>query len=147
MFLGTYRHSVDTKGRLAIPARFREKLPSGSIVAKGAEGCLQLYPPEEWAGEQAAQRLSSSTPAEERRLMRMLFGAAREAEFDAQGRITLSADQRAYAGITNTAWIVGVNNLIEIWNDEGWRRLSDASPDEYTRIQDQVAERRRAERR
>jgi MraZ protein len=76
----------------------------------------------------------------------MMFGAARECEFDAQGRIVLSADQRQYAAITGVAWIVGVNNLIEIWNDEGWRRIGEATPEEYTRIQDQVAERRRAQR-
>ncbi|HYM49643.1 MAG TPA: division/cell wall cluster transcriptional repressor MraZ [Candidatus Limnocylindrales bacterium] len=144
MFLGTYRHSVDTKGRLAIPARFREQLPSGSVIAKGAEGCLQIYPREEWGREQDSQRLSSLSPAEERRLARMMFGAARECEFDAQGRIVLSADHRSYAGITSVAWIVGVNNLIEIWNDEDWRRIGDATAEEYTRIQDQVAERRRA---
>lgn len=144
MFLGTYRHSVDAKGRVAIPARFREQLPTGTIISKGAEGCLQVFPPKEWAREQGLQRLGSLTPAQERRLARMLFGAARECEFDAQGRIVLSGDQRQYAAITNVAWIVGVNNLIEIWNDEAWRRIGDATPDEYTRIQDQVAERRRA---
>jgi len=143
MFLGTYRHAVDSKGRLAIPARFREQLPTGSIISKGAEGCLQVYGPEEWVKEQAALQLTSESPAEERRLTRMRFGAARECEFDAQGRIVLSADQRGYAGITGIAWIVGVNNLIEIWNDENWRRIGEATPEEYTRIQDQVAERRR----
>jgi MraZ protein len=85
------------------------------------------------------------TPAEERRLARMMFGAARECEFDAQGRIVLSADQRQYAGIANAAWVVGVNNLIEIWNEEAWQRIGEATPDEVTRITDQVAERRRAE--
>ena len=144
MFLGTYRHTVDAKGRLAIPARFREQLPSGSIVSKGPDGCLQVFSPDEWSKERTALELSSTSPAEERRLTRMRFGAARECEFDAQGRIVLSSDQRAYAGIGNVAWIVGVNNLIEIWNDEGWRRIGEATPDEYTRIQDQVAERRRA---
>ena len=134
MFLGTYRHSVDAKGRVAIPARFREQLPSGTVISKGAKGCLQ------------GLRLGSTTPAEERRLARMMFGAARECEFDAQGRIVLSADQRQYADITGVAWIVGVNNLIEIWNDEGWRQIGEATPEEYTRIQDQVAERRRAPR-
>jgi len=74
----------------------------------------------------------------------MMFGAARECEFDVQGRIVLSQDQRQYAGISGLAWIVGVNNLIEIWNDEAWRRIGEATPEEYTRIQDQVAERRRA---
>jgi MraZ protein len=144
MFLGTYRHSVDQKGRLAMPARFREQLPAGSIVARGPEGCLQVYPPQEWAREQTEQRLGSGTAAEERRLMRMLFGAARECDFDAQGRILLSPEQRAYAGITTTAWIIGVNNLIEIWNEDAGRRLGEATPEEYTRIQDQVAERRRS---
>jgi MraZ protein len=74
----------------------------------------------------------------------MLFGSARECEFDAQGRIVLSADHRSYAGIGAAAVVVGVNNLIEIWNDEAWRRIGDATPDEYTRIQDRVAERERS---
>ncbi len=144
MFLGTYRHAVDSKGRIAIPARFREQLPAGTIICKGPEGCLQVYPPEEWAKEQANQQLGSMTLAEQRRLTRMMFGAARECEIDSQGRIVVSADHRSYAGIANAAWVVGVNNLIEIWNDEGWRRIGEATPDEFTRIQDQVAERRRA---
>src|SRR2546428_13714666 len=117
MFLGTYRHSVDARGRFAIPARFREQLPTGTVISKGAEGCLQLYPPQEWSQEQGL-RLGSTTPAEERRLARMMFGAARECEFDGQGRIVLPPHQRQYAGISNVAWIVGGNNLIEIWNDD-----------------------------
>src|SRR5437588_7817063 len=145
MFLGKCRHAVDAKGRVAIPARFREQLPTGTVISKGAEGCLQLYPPQEWGREQGL-RLGSTTPAEERRLARMMFGAARECEFDTQGRIVLSTDQRQYAGITNIAWIVGVNNLIEIWNDEQWRRRGEATPEEYTATPDEVAERRRAQR-
>jgi MraZ protein len=145
MFLGTYRHSVDPKGRLAIPAKFREQLPDGSVISKGAEGCLRIHPPDEWGREQAEQRLSSRSPAEDRRLARMTFGAARECEFDAQGRIVLSGDHRSYAGIGSTAWIVGVNNVIEIWNDEDWRRIGEATAEEYTRIQDQVAQRRRTD--
>src|SRR5256886_17208552 len=111
MFLGTYRHSVDAKGRVAIPARFREQLPSGTVISKGAEGCLQVYPPQEWAQEQGL-RLGSTTPAEERRLSRMVFGAARGGEVDSQGRIVLSADQRQYAGLTRLVWLVAVNNIV-----------------------------------
>src|SRR5207244_12522029 len=109
------------------------------------EGGGRRYTRQEGDGRQGRRR-GSTTPAEERRLARMMFGAARECEFDGQGRIVLSADQRQYAGITNVAWIVGVNNLIEIWNDEQWRRIGEATPEEYTRIQDQVVERRRAQR-
>jgi len=143
MFLGTYRHAVDAKGRIAIPARFREQLPSGTIICRGPEGCLQVYPPDQWAREQAALRLSSTSPVQERRHTRIMFGGARECEFDAQGRIILSADHRTYARITNAAVIAGVNNLIEIWNEESWRHVGEATPEELTRIQDDVAERRR----
>src|SRR5438105_9720784 len=117
MFLGTYRHAVDSKGRLAIPARFREQLPTGSIISKGAEGCLQVYGPDEWVKEQSALQLTSESPAEERRLTRMRFGAARECEFDAQGRIGLSADQRGYAGVSGLAGSVGGHNFIGILYD------------------------------
>src|SRR2546423_13476495 len=109
MFLGTYRHAVDAKGRVAIPARFREQLPSGTVISKGAEGCLQVYPPQEWAQEQGL-RLGSTTPAEERRLARMMFGAARGGEIDAPGRLVLSAGPRPYAASTRIAWILRGNN-------------------------------------
>src|SRR2546429_8339212 len=126
MFLGTYRHAVDAKGRLAIPVRLRERLPEGSVISKGAEGCLRIYPPEEWAREQGEQRLTSLSPAEARRLARMMFGAARECEFDAQGRIVLSTDHRSYAGIGSTARGGGRDNRVEIWTHEDRRRLRDA---------------------
>src|SRR5712671_1926251 len=61
MFLGTYRHAVDAKGRLAIPARFREQLPTGTVISKGAEGCLQVYPPKEWARVKDRMRLGWGT--------------------------------------------------------------------------------------
>src|SRR2546429_9761571 len=99
MFLGTYRHSVDAKGRVAIPARFREQLPSGTVISKGAEGCLQVYPPQEWAQEQGL-RLGSTTPAEERRVARLVVRAAPGGAFDAQGRLRLSARRRPYAAVT-----------------------------------------------
>src|ERR1700694_924058 len=73
MFLGTYRHSVDAKGRVAIPARFREQLPSGTVISKGAEGCLQVYPPQEWGQEQGL-RLGSATAAGEGRRPRGALG-------------------------------------------------------------------------
>src|SRR2546428_13569321 len=101
MFLGTYRHAVDAKGRVAIPARFREQLPSGTVISKGAEGCLQVYPPQEWAQEQGL-RLRSTTPGDGRRLPRTRFGAARPRGFDAQARIAPSGHQRQNAAVTRT---------------------------------------------
>src|SRR2546421_13097616 len=103
MFLGTYRHAVDSKGRVAVPARFREQLPTGTAISKGAEGCLQLYPPQEWAREQGL-RLGPPTPAEERRPARRMFAPARGGECHAQGRKALSPDRRPYAGSPAVAW-------------------------------------------
>src|SRR5205085_12364990 len=97
MFLGTYRHAVDSKGRVAVPARFREQLPTGTVISKGAEGFLQVYPPQEWAREQGL-RLGSTTPAEERRLGRTMFGAARECGLDAPGRGLPAAAQPQHDG-------------------------------------------------
>jgi len=140
MFLGTYRHSVDAKGRLAIPARIRENLPGGSTVVNGPDGCLQIYPPQEWARTVEKFQVSSASPATRRNYMRQLFASARECEFDRQGRVILSAQHRQYAGIEANAVIVGVNNLVEIWSEARWRDVGEKSPDDFTHLVDQIAD-------
>jgi MraZ protein len=143
MFLGTYRHSLDAKGRLAIPARMRENLPGGSTVVNGPEGCLQIYPPEEWDRVVQQFKVSSSSASAQRSYMRQLYSSARECEFDRQGRIILSAQHRQYAAIGSSAVVVGMNNLVEIWSEERWREVGEKGPDDFTQLVDRIAESQR----
>ena len=122
MFSGTYRFRVDAKGRLAIPVRFRGELPVGSHISIGPETALVIYPPDEWArlGQQLPAPLSA-TP-EQRTLVRLLNSLAIPAEFDAQGRVTLSQEQRRWAGIepNSTVAVIGAGSVVEIWPEARW---------------------------
>src|ERR1700694_6357863 len=99
MFLGKHSRSLDPKGRLALPPRFREQLPSGSVVTGAPEDCLRIYPPQEWAAMTDQHRVSSATLESERNLIRRMFAEAAEIEFDAQGRALNPASLRLHAGL------------------------------------------------
>ena len=120
MFLGRYAHSVDTKGRLAIPARFREELAAGVVLTRGIDRCLALYPMATWLP--LAEQVSALPIADPdaRTFRRMVFAEAVDLELDAQGRILLPPELRRYAEIDRDAYVVGVNTSIEIWSPARW---------------------------
>jgi len=120
MFLGRYTHAIDEKGRLAIPARFREDFGSEGVLTRGIDRCLTLYPLSTWKplAEKVAALPISDPDA--RTFRRMVFSEASIVELDRQGRILLPPELRAYAGLIRDAVIVGVNTYIEIWSPEGW---------------------------
>lgn len=120
MFLGEFRHNIDIKGRLAIPARFRSELEEGLVVTRGLDPCLHIYPQSEWLP--LAERLSSlpvSEPAV-RALRRSFFASAYACEMDKQGRILIPASLREYAGLDGEVAVAGLNNYIEVWSVERW---------------------------
>ncbi len=121
MFLGEFQHTIDTKGRLAVPARFRGQLERGAVLVRGIEACLYVFPIETW--EAAAQQLDSSEldPRQRRLIERRFFGTAFEAELDAQGRIAVPASFRAYAGLAGATAVIGARRRFEIWNSARWQ--------------------------
>ena len=142
MFVGTFRHQVDGKGRVAVPAQFRRGLPAGSVMAIGPEGRLMLYPADEWTALEERYRRTSETPAEERRLIRQLFGSAREVELDAQGRILLGPDHRDFAEIRERAVFTGVGNVIEVVGERVWDAdVSSLDAASFTELHDRVNQR------
>ncbi|MGI8476438.1 MAG: division/cell wall cluster transcriptional repressor MraZ [Thermomicrobiales bacterium] len=125
MFLGRYNHSLDVKGRLAIPSRFREGLAGSAVLTRGIDRCLSLYPISAWAPlAEKVSALPLSDP-DARNFRRMVFAEAADLELDGQGRLLLPPDLRQYAEIEREAVVVGVNTHIEIWNPERWQTLSD----------------------
>src|SRR5438445_1693242 len=122
MFIGSYRHQVDSKGRVAVPASLRKGLPPGSVVAIGAEGRLVIRPPDEWTAMEQRFRLTADTPAEERRYLRALYASAREVELDAQGRLLLIDEHRRWASIGERAVFVGLGNVVEVVGEDTWDR-------------------------
>lgn len=139
MFLGHYRHAVDAKGRVALPASFRKALSVGSVITIGSEGRLVIRPAAEWSAFEADLRLRQETPREERQFLRFVFANAREVEIDSQGRILLTPDQRAFAAIADRAVFAGVGNVVEVVGEEAWDRdMASFTPDAFTRLSDSV---------
>jgi len=142
VFAGTYRVRVDDKGRLAIPASFRRQLPEGSFISLGQDQILAIYPPERWT--RLAVPLQDPLLAEEqRKLSRALYSRAVACEFDAQGRVSLSPDQRRLLGIQSPATVVVIGNgsQVEIWPPDRWEAYSDDAVTRFTELSEQVVTR------
>ena len=120
MFVGEYLHSVDTKGRIALPARFRARIERGAVLTRGIEPCLYVFPIATW--EQKGNELAEANidPRQRRIIERRFFGMAFECELDGQGRIVIPAKFRQYAGLNGEATVVGARDRIEIWSTERW---------------------------
>jgi MraZ protein len=139
MFWGTHRVRVDEKGRLAVPAAFRRQLPEGSFISIGQDGVLTIYPPELW--ESLASRLQEPLLGpEQRALARALFSKAVACEFDAQGRVILSPEQRRQATIEprSTAVVIGSGAKVEIWAEERWESYSGDVEGRFDELADKV---------
>jgi MraZ protein len=139
MFLGEYEHSLDAKGRLAIPARFRALLGEGAIITRGFDGCLVIYPADVW--QTVAKKLDSLSSTQEvaRMAKRFVFSGATECEFDKQGRVLVPAFLRGYAELTETVVVVGQFSRIEIWDRAHWEQVSARTQAESNRIAEQLA--------
>lgn len=123
-FKGEYSHSIDAKGRLIMPAKFRELLGEQFVVTKGFDGCLFVFSQEGWdAFEEKLQALPMDKP-EARMLGRFFIAGAIDAEVDKQGRINIPANLLQHAGIEKEAVIAGVGNRAEIWSKEEWEKAS-----------------------
>ena len=132
MFLGEFDHSVDSKGRIAIPARFRSKIAHGAVLTRGVDPCLYVYPMETWEQKAATLDTTIPDPNQLRYVERHFFGGAFELELDTQGRIVLPARFRAFAGLNGAngegrtngvsveALVIGARERFEIWSPARW---------------------------
>jgi MraZ protein len=120
-FLGEYQHALDAKGRVILPAEFREPLANGAVLTKVLDGCLGVYSREGF--EEMAERVRDSARrgAMERRAARSWFSAARPFTPDKQGRVAIPQTLREYAGLERDVMVLGVDNRIELWNPGKWR--------------------------
>ena len=120
MFMGEYNHTIDTKGRLIIPSKFREVLGDDFVVTKGLDGCLFVYDNTEWSAFEEKLKALPLMNKESRKFVRFFLAGAASVEVDKQGRILLPAVLRDFAGITKDAVLVGVGNRVEIWSKDRW---------------------------
>jgi MraZ protein len=120
MLLGQYEHKIDPRGRVAIPAKFREELKNGLVLSQGFERCIDAYPSRVW--QEMAEKLATMPPtrSRSRRMNRFIFSSAFSQDVDGLGRVLLPAPLRQYAEIKDIVIIAGVNTHFELWSKEQW---------------------------
>lgn len=140
MFLGRHQHNLDAKGRLAIPARFRDALGNGLVLTRGIDRCLALYPMEAW--QQLAEKISAlpMTDPDARSFRRMVFAEAVDLTLDGQGRILVPPELRRYAGLERESFVVGVHTSIEIWAPERWAEIQAGLDDDGVEVARRLAD-------
>ncbi len=142
VFIGEYHHSLDDKGRVVLPAKFRSALATDrkatGFVSKGQERCLYIQPEDDWRAMAAKVRALPLTDRRGRAFSRGFFGSSESVSVDGQGRIMLPAGLREWAGLTDKAVLVGLMDRIEVWNPDTWAEISQASDDFYTTIEEKI---------
>lgn len=124
MFMGEYNHTIDAKGRIIVPSRFRETLGDEFVVTKGLDGCLFVYDNHEWAVFEEKLKSLPITNKDARAFVRFFLAGAASVEVDKQGRILLPGSLREFASLQKEAVLIGVGSRIEIWSRERWEDVA-----------------------
>lgn len=134
MLMGEYHHSIDDKGRLILPSKFREDLGEEFVVTRGLEECLFVYPKNEW--QKITQRLNSLpfTKKDARSFMRFFLSGATATVFDKQGRINITSPLISYADLKKECVIIGVGDRLEIWSLERWNDFYNTNKEDLSDI-------------
>lgn len=120
MFLGTHTPRLDEKGRLFLPAKFRERLASGVVVTRGQERCLYVFPMDEFVTIAQQMRAAPTTSKAVRDYMRVFLSGASDEVPDKQGRVTIPAALREYAGLSRDCTVIGAGSRLEVWDTAAW---------------------------
>jgi MraZ protein len=140
MFIGEYNHTIDDKGRVAVPAKFRQLLRGGAVVTRGLDNCLVVYPKKEWG--KLADKIAALpfNKANDRSLARFILAGAMDVDFDGQGRVTLPEYLRDFAKLTKKAIVAGLYNRLEIWNEDSWNKFKADTEKQSNQIAEALGE-------
>lgn len=138
--MGEYQHSLDAKGRLIIPAKFREELGEGAVLTRGLDNCLFLFPAEEWGILEGKLKTLPLTKGDARQFVRFLFSGATECELDKQGRIVIPQNLRDFATIEKDAVVIGVSSRVEIWSKEKWESYVNIAEESFEDIAENIVD-------
>ncbi|AIQ70453.1 division/cell wall cluster transcriptional repressor MraZ [Paenibacillus graminis] len=140
MFMGEYQHSIDDKGRIIIPAKFRDMLGTSFVATRGLDTCLFVYPMEEWGIMEQKLKSLSLMKSDARAFSRFFFSGATECVWDKQGRVNLPVNLRQYAKLDKDCVILGVSNRVEIWNKELWEQYFEQSEETFNEIAEKLVD-------
>lgn len=140
MFIGEYKHTIDEKGRLAVPVKFRAQLSGGAVVTRGLDSCLFLYTEEEW--KKLAEKLANLpiNKANTRAFARLMLAGAMDVSLDKQGRIILPDYLRKYASVGKSVVVAGLYNRLEIWDETKWEEYKNGTEGSSGDIAEQLGE-------
>jgi len=138
MFIGEYQHTIDPKGRIIVPSKFREDLGEMFIVTKGLDKCLFAYSKHEWSIIEEKLKNLPLSQKDARAFVRFFFAGATECEVDKQGRILIPNNLREYAGLEKDAVLIGVSTRVEIWSKNEWEAYNDNADLNYEEIAEKL---------
>ncbi len=142
MFYGEYEHTLDKKGRLIIPSKFREVLAEQDVgklfITRGLDSCLFIFTEEEWNVQDQKFKSISFTKSEGRKFNRLYFSGATDVMWDKQGRILIPQYLKEFADIKKDIVLIGVSNRIEVWSKEKWKAFYQSSRESYEQIAEGV---------
>lgn len=139
-FLGTFTPRLDDKGRMFLPAKFREKLAGGLVMTRGQERCLYIYTAADFAEHVSALPSGLTTTANVRAFQRMLLSGASDEIPDRQGRVTVPAILRDYAGLTHECTVIGTGDRVEVWDTTAWEDYSRAQEEAFASQSEQLGD-------
>lgn len=134
MFMGEFQHNIDIKGRIIVPAKFRDGLGERFVVTRGLDKCLFAYPMDEWQILEEKLKKLPLTKKDARAFTRFFFSGAIECEIDKQGRINIPQPLRNYASLDKECVVIGVSNRIEFWASDSWNEYFDDSEESFAEI-------------
>jgi MraZ protein len=140
MFMGEFQHSIDDKGRLIIPAKFRELLGSSFVITRGLDQCLFVYPMNEWSILEQKLKSLPLMKSDARAFTRFFFSGATECEWDKQGRVNLPGNLRQYAKLDKECVVLGVSNRVEIWSKDTWEAYFQQSEGAFNEIAEKLVD-------
>ncbi|MCG7420310.1 transcriptional regulator MraZ [Macrococcus epidermidis] len=138
MFMGEYQHQLDTKGRMIVPAKFRDELTEHFVITRGLDKCLFGYPLDEWKRIEEKLKTLPITKRDARKFMRLFFSGAVEVELDKQGRINIPKNLMEYAGLSKECTVIGVSTRIEIWDRNSWDNFYEDTEEHYEEIAEEL---------
>jgi MraZ protein len=140
MFIGEYRHSLDSKNRLIMPAKFRDELGQTFVMTKGLDNCLFIYSGEEWKIIENKLKSLPMTNKDARAFVRFFFAGATECEIDKQGRILIPSNLKEFARIDKDVVIIGVSTRLEIWSVDEWNKFNNDANISYEDVAEKMSQ-------
>jgi mraZ protein len=140
VFMGEYLHTLDEKGRIIVPAKFRDNLGERCVITRGLDQCLFLYPESEWKNVEEKLKRLPLTQRDARAFTRFFFSGATDVEFDRQGRIMIPAGLRQYAKLEKEVVVIGVSTRVELWAKEVWTEYAQQAEASFEAIAEKIVD-------